>query len=121
MHLRLLVVDDDEQICRMLRMLFEAQEWVVDCAFGGAEADSLLAQKSFDVVVTDLRMESLDSGIDVARHARACANHPAVVILSAARLQRRQWEDYADGYFQKGSDAAHLVRLIDSLGHRPAA
>jgi DNA-binding NtrC family response regulator len=57
-----LVVDDDEQICRMLTVLFEAEGWTVTTASSGAAANVLIRGEPFDVVVTDLRMEARTRG-----------------------------------------------------------
>lgn len=121
MKLRLLVVDDDEQICRMLRMLFEGEGWSVDCARNLAQATTALQQQVYDVVVTDLRMDDPDSGIDVAVYAHDCPVPPAIVILSAARLERHQWQRFADAYVQKGTDARKLIKVISDLGRSRAA
>jgi CheY-like chemotaxis protein len=120
MDLHVLVVDDDEEICRMLTMLFEAEGWSVKAASSGQAANVLIKEQCFDVVVTDLRMEDPDSGIDVAVCARACLVPPAVVLLSAYRLERRQWQRFADAYIQKGTSTSELVRLVARLGRRAA-
>lgn len=121
MELRLLVVDDDEQICRMLRILFEGEGWSVDCASSFAEAARALQQQVYDVVVTDLSMDDPDSGIDVAVYAHQCRIPPAILILSAARLERQQWQRFADAYVQKGTDASKLLTVIRDLGRSHAA
>lgn len=121
MGLRLLLVDDDEQMCRMLRMLFEGEAWSVDCANSLAAATEALESNLYDVVVTDLRMDDPESGIDVALYAHDRPFPPAIVILSAARLERHQWERFADAYVQKGTDARRLVKVISDLGRSHAA
>lgn len=121
MQLRLLVVDDDEHICRMLRILFEGESWSVDCATNVAEATAALQAHTYDVVVTDLRMDNPESGIDVALYAHDLPFPPAIVILSAARLERHQWQRFADAYVQKGTDARRLIKVISDLGRSHAA
>jgi two-component system response regulator HydG len=121
MPLRLLVVDDDPHICKMLTMLFEGEGWSTDCAANTPAANAAIEKNCYDVIVTDLRMEDPDSGIDVAICARECALPPAIVILSAARLERHQWQRFADAYVQKGTDARKLVKVIADLGRSHAA
>jgi CheY-like chemotaxis protein len=121
MALKLLVVDDDPHICRMLTLLFEGEGWSVDCAANTSAATEAIQTHCYDVIVTDLRMEDPDSGIDVAICARECALPPAIVILSAARLERHQWQRFADAYVQKGTDSRKLVKIISDLGRSHAA
>ena len=80
-----------------------------------------LRTHAYDVVVTDLRMDDPESGIDVAVCAHDCAVPPAIVILSAARLERHQWQRFADAYVQKGTDARRLIKVISDLGRSHAA
>ena len=75
---RVLFVDDEPRILeglrRMLRVL--RNEWEIEFGEGGAAAIETLAQRPFDVIVSDMRMP----GIDGAALLRHCAqHHPDIV------------------------------------------
>ena len=61
-RLRVLFVDDDENILSGLRRLLRgmAKTWEMVFCDGGDKALALLAEQSFDVVVSDMRMPSMD-------------------------------------------------------------
>lgn len=78
---RILIVDDDAAIRRMLVRAFAPAGYEVEEARGGAEALSLLDERQYEVVVSDLRMSGSD-GLDVLRKALATDPTPAVILMS---------------------------------------
>ena len=57
---RILLVDDDENLLRLMAIRLKGEGYQVDCAEGGKEALRLLNSQSFDAVLSDLRMPGLD-------------------------------------------------------------
>lgn len=55
-----LLVDDDEGICALIKTWLVHQGHEVTCAFTGASAERLLAIRRFDVVITDIVMPDGD-------------------------------------------------------------
>src|SRR5689334_8862411 len=77
---RILIVDDDTAIRRMLGRIAPAG-YQIEEARGGIEAMSLLDDRQYEVVITDLRMSGSD-GLDVLRRALATNPTPAVILMS---------------------------------------
>ncbi len=59
----ILIVDDEEQICRFLTDLLDA-DYELERARGGREALDLLSKRKFNIVISDIRMPEF-SGIDL--------------------------------------------------------
>lgn len=118
---RVLVVDDEPAITMMLRMILSSEGLEVSTAGNAAEAQSVLAKAEFDVVVTDMRMETPVAGMQVAGFAKASRSKPAVVILSAFPMQASEWAGFADAYLQKGGSVAELVAVVENLLRARAA
>jgi CheY-like chemotaxis protein len=80
---RLLIVDDQEDIRLMLRILLEDQGWDTELALSGEDA---LAQGDrvarFDALVVDYKMPGLD-GMEVARKFREAGYERPIIICSA--------------------------------------
>jgi len=78
---RILVVDDKENILKLLaRILGDTYE--VTSAADGGRAISLIGGQEFDVIVTDLRMPGAD-GFEVLRAAKARSPQTEVVMMTA--------------------------------------
>jgi len=75
-----LVVDDKESVLELLVRILDSYELVT--ASDGARALDLLGRRSFDVVLTDIRMPGAD-GFEILRAARSRADRPEVVMMTA--------------------------------------
>lgn len=79
---KILVVDDERDICRALDFLLRAEGYNVITASSGEEAIERLKAEHFDVVLTDLKMERID-GIDVLEKVKELSSDTAVIIMTA--------------------------------------
>ena len=78
---RLLVVDDEENIVLTVSEVLRLDGYVVDMAMSGADAAERLRREEFDLVLTDLHMEDGD-GISVLQEIRASSPFTIAVVLT---------------------------------------
>lgn len=67
---RILVVDDDQASCNLLRELFMAQGWAAETAQTPDHAIHLASSKPFDLIVSDINLEADKSGLDLLKQFR---------------------------------------------------
>ena len=80
---RLLIVDDQEDIRLMLRILLEDQGWDTEQALSGEDALAHVDRVAlFDALVVDYKMPGLD-GMEVARKFRESGYKRPIIICSA--------------------------------------
>jgi CheY-like chemotaxis protein len=119
---RVLVVDDDPTILRLLQVNLEMEGHEVLTAGDGHEALERLREGAPEVVLLDVMMPGLD-GWQVCERIRAdpdLATTP-VVILSARAQQsdlERGAQAGADAYITKPFDPLELVELVERLAAR---
>jgi two-component system, sensor histidine kinase len=85
---RVLLVDDDLTSRLTLKALLEAGGYFVDSAASAAEAVGKLDERQYELVLSDLQMESPQAGLKVLAHARLMAYKPATALLTT--YQNRQ-------------------------------
>lgn len=68
---RILVVDDDQDSCELLREIFSAEGWHVDTALSPTQAFSLAEKEKIDLVVSDVNLEANQTGLDLLKDLRA--------------------------------------------------
>jgi len=68
---RILVVDDDQDSCDLLREIFCAEGWHVDIALTPSQAFSVAEKEKIDLVVSDVNLEANQSGLDLLKDLRA--------------------------------------------------
>jgi len=67
----ILVVDDDQDSCDLLREIFCAEGWKVDTALSPSQAFSVAEKEKIDLVVSDVNLEANQSGLDLLKDLRA--------------------------------------------------
>ncbi len=79
---RILVVDDEASVRRVLSRIISREGWTVEETGDGAEALRMLARDRYDLVLLDLHMQPMD-GIQVLEEIRRGAPDIVVIILTA--------------------------------------
>ncbi len=85
---RVLLVDDDLTSRLTLKAVLEAGGYFVDSAASAAEAVGKLDDSQYELVVSDLQMESPEAGLKVLAHARLMEYQPATAILTTYQNKR---------------------------------
>lgn len=113
MGARVLVVDDEPEIRRVLRTGLTARGYSVETVAGGQECLERLRQRPPDVVLLDLMMPDLP-GIDVLRQIRTWSSVPVIVlsVLGDERTKVEALDAGADDYLTKAFGMDELVARI---------
>jgi two-component system KDP operon response regulator KdpE len=116
---RVLVVDDEPQIRRALRVGLVSQGYEVLLAASGEEALDLAASASPDVVILDLMLPDLD-GLEVCKRLREWSDAP-IIILSAHGQERTKVQALdlgADDYLTKPFGIDELLARLRAVRRR---
>ena len=79
---RILAVDDEEDIRTILRIVLNGEGYEVDTAHNGLEAMAMLEGRSYDLVITDLKMEGAD-GFAVLKKVKEIDSLLPVIMITA--------------------------------------
>jgi DNA-binding NtrC family response regulator len=79
---KVLVVDDDRSICRLVDSILEMEGYPHRIAANGAQARQAIAEESFDIVVSDIYLGDA-SGLDLLELTKECQPEAEVVIMTA--------------------------------------
>lgn len=111
---RILVVDDDLNLARLLRTILRTAGYEVASSTDGFQALDMLAREHFDAVVLDLRMPRID-GRTLFRQLRGSGNQVPVLIASAYGARSAQIELGAEGSIEKPFDPESLLEAVEQL------
>jgi two-component system KDP operon response regulator KdpE len=116
-----LVVDDEPQILRALRVNLAARAYKVITAMTGRQALDTAARDQPDLIVLDLGLPDMD-GVDVIRALRGWTTVPIVVLSGRSQsLGKIQALDAgADDYVTKPFHVDELVARVRAVGRRVA-
>ena len=87
---RVLLVDDDPTSRLTLQTVLEAGGYRVDAAASAAEAVGKLDEQEYELVLSDLQMESPRAGLQVLAHARMMDYKPATAIVTTYQNSKPQ-------------------------------
>jgi len=115
MKRRILIVDDDLAVLLTLKAVLELHGFEVETAGSSAEAFARMKSSVYQMVISDLRMETEEAGLEVIRTARRQAYDPATALLTAYPPSGEHWRgEHRDGEDWTGENSDSL--LIKPLG-----
>jgi len=114
---KVLVVDDEERIRRLVRMYMERNAFVVEEAEDGQQALDLALEHHYDLIILDLMLPSMD-GRDVCASLRQQGNETPIIMLTAAGDEMNRIHGFelgADDYVVKPFSPRELVMRAKAL------
>ncbi|HWR35148.1 MAG TPA: response regulator [Clostridia bacterium] len=116
MGLKVLLVDDEEAIRELLLAVLEREDYEVQTCSCAADAKIAVERETFDIVVTDMRMETPTAGFEVVRAVKASNVRTVVALLTAMPIPPGDWKMAgADALFVKGESVLRLPQVLSEL------
>jgi CheY-like chemotaxis protein len=115
---RVLLVDDDLTSRLTLQTVLEAGGYFVDSAASAAEAVGKMDERQYELVLSDLQMESPKAGLKVLAHARLMDYKPATAILTT--YQNRQPDPKQPVLIEPEALPELLSKVADLISQRAA-
>ncbi len=119
--LRILAVDDEEEICDILDKFFSKKGYQVRTVSNGREALILTKAVDYDLVLCDIAMPDV-FGYDVIRALNELENRPKIGIITGWGEKLKPMEDEGlkvDFIIKKPFDFSKLIGHIDELSFNP--
>src|SRR5580700_6416964 len=112
-HRRILVVDDEPQITRVLRTALSSQGYDIRVANDGETAQEIMKDWTPDLVITDLSMPNMD-GLELCRRLRQTTQVPILVlsVKGEERTKVQALDAGADDYVTKPFGMEELLARV---------
>ena len=123
---RVLMADDDPSLLRCFAAFLERENFEVETVCSAASAIAALDKGEFDLVITDMSMETQTAGYDVARAAQNQPYQPEVVVFTSSEIPPAEWKKRGiRQLFNKGQARMSAVsnginRIFEELMRRRA-
>lgn len=118
---RILIVDDDTNICELLRLYLEKNGFATAVANDGVAAVEMAEQKNFDLILLDIMLPKLD-GWQVCREIRKDSTVPIIMLTAKGETFDKVLglELGADDYIAKPFDTKEVIARIKAVLRRSA-
>ncbi len=120
---RILVVDDEEDLCEILRFNFEAAGFEVDTAHSAEEALPLCGGGRYVLLLLDVMMDKM-SGFEMAQKLRAEGDNTPIIFLTARDAHDDQLQGFgvgADDYIAKPFSFDTVLARVKAVLRRSSA
>lgn len=119
---RILIIEDDEEILRVLNRVLTYEGYFVDTALTGLAGLTLASEQRPDLVILDWMLPKMD-GLEVCRRLQQIGNQPILMLTAKDTLHDRVegLDAGADDYVVKPFEIEELLARIRALLRRTAA
>jgi len=116
---RILVVDDDPTLIKMIKIYFENLGFSISLAGSGVEALKAFDEEPPDVMILDIRMPGMD-GIKVCRKIRLEKGNLKTPIIAITgyhneKIKKDVMAAGANAYMEKPLDLSRLLKIVKEL------
>ncbi len=119
---KILFVDDDQRLCRLIKRYLEHGGFNVSCASCGEELHALMEKEHFDLLLLDIMLPGKD-GLTLAHEIRTRSSIPIIFLTAKADIDDKVngLEVGADDYITKPFEEKELLARVQSVLRRAAA
>jgi len=119
---RILVVDDEERIRRLLKMYLERENYEIDEAEQGEQAVDMALNTDYDIILLDLMLPGMD-GIEVCQKIREHKATPIIMLTAKGEETSRVhgFEAGVDDYVVKPFSPREVVYRVKAILRRASA
>jgi len=119
---RILVVDDEERIRRLLKMYLEKEGYQIEEADDGETALRMASSQDFDLILLDVMLPGID-GIEVCSRLRQIKATPVIMLTAKGEEMNRVqgFEVGADDYVVKPFSPREIIYRVKAILRRSSA
>jgi len=114
----ILYVDDDQDFLDSMRVLLEANAYVMVEALSAEDGLKAYKKSTPDLVIADLMMEEVDAGTNFVKELKLLGNKAPIYMLSSVGDDLSMVADYSSlglaGVFQKPIDPDNLLKILEA-------
>ncbi len=116
---RVLIIDDDRELCRILTKVIRSENMEADCCFNGKDGLKKLQEEVYQLVILDVMMHDID-GFETLELLRKNYELPVLMLTARddSRSKVRGLRAGADDYLTKPFNMDELIARVVSLTRR---
>jgi DNA-binding response OmpR family regulator len=115
MKKKILIVDDDEEICEEFSEILREEHYSVETAYDGLKAGPMIAKGGYDLIILDLKLPGL-SGFELLKMVRNNKIPSRVLILTGRPLLNKKALKELSG---TNKEEEKILKLADEIVNKP--
>jgi DNA-binding NtrC family response regulator len=110
----ILVLDDEPIVCKRLKPFFQKAGYEVEAFTQPPQALARVGERSFDVVITDLKMQGLD-GLAFLGKVKALRPQTDVIVVTGFATMETARESFRKGVYDFVAKPFKLTKILDAV------
>jgi len=110
----ILILDDEPIVCKRLKSALEKKGYEVEIFFRSSDAFKRITERTFDIVITDLKMEGLDGMAFLTEVKKRSPTTEVIVITGFATMETAK-ESFQKGVFDFLAKPFKLGEIQDAV------
>ncbi|MCI5146822.1 MAG: DNA-binding response regulator, partial [Candidatus Electrothrix sp. AR3] len=117
--MKIIMVDDDQKLCRLVADYLEPMGYEVDAAYNGADGLKMIQKREYNAVILDVMMPQID-GFEVLKQLRRESDIPVLMLTARGEETDRivGLEMGADDYLPKTFSSRELLARLRAVTRR---
>ena len=112
---RILIVDDDKEMCEEMEEIFIDEGYHVTMLFDGLEAQKATEKSNFDILLLDLKLPRLN-GLEILKNIKEKSLNIKILILTGRPLSKQFFNEKNS---IKSSKEEEILKLADGVINKP--
>lgn len=117
MRRKILIIEDEESVSLAMADYFSLLGYAVDCAREKAQAERLLADGHYEVVIADLRLSGTGGteGLEIIESLRGRTRSIMLTAFGSLEIEARARQLGADVFLHKPQQLSHVADIVSKL------
>ena len=111
--MKLLLVDDNKNFTKLLKLSLESEQYNIDTADNGSSALNKMREAVYEWVISDINMGKLN-GIELSRKIRSEFPETKIILMTAFETQEKIAELNIDAFLEKPVHAEDILKIINT-------
>ncbi len=111
--MKLLLVDDNRNLTKLLKLSLESEHFNIDTAENGSSALNKMRQAAFDWVISDINMGELN-GIELSKKIKSEYPQTKIILMTAFETPEKIAELEIEAFLEKPVHTEDLLKIINS-------
>lgn len=117
--IRMLMIEDDEEMCEELVKILRRENYNVDVTYDGSKGLQFIGKNRYDVVLLDLKMQGI-SGYEVLKHIKSNYPQVKVIIITGSPVNENDLDEGEKAMFPLTDGYKDwILKLADGVINKP--
>lgn len=115
---RILIIEDDEEMCEELTKILEDENYFVNAAYDGEKGTRFIEENDYDIILLDLKMPRIN-GYKVLEYIKRRSVNTKVLVLTGSPISKKVLQEEGEELLRKNEHEDTVLKLANGVINKP--